>query len=353
MSNQRVSVIITAYNAAGDLPACLDGLLQQRYEDFEVIVVDNASNDATPQVAARYQQFINYIRLKENVAVAGGYNAGAAQASGDILVFINADTIPQGGWLAALVCPIFDNPAIGMTTSRILLAQSPHLINTCGNDITWTGLTVCRGVGENAEKWQDYCEVSAVSGAACAIRRSIFEKIGGFDETFEFYLDDTDLSLRARLLGYQIWYVPDSVIHHQYTFKFSTQKAYYLERNRWLAILKIFRLPTLLLLLPGLLLGEMIAWVYSAMKGRSHLRAKFASWRWLWANRKKITNLRRGAQAFRKISDEELLKTWSSDLRFTGTVPDFMAHVLEVIAKPILGGYGAICRKLLAVKLPS
>ena len=284
--------------------------------------------------------------LPVNRAITGGYNAGAAIANGEILIFINADTIPQPGWLRELARPIIDDDTIGMTTSRILLYDAPDLINTCGNDLTWTGLTVCRGFNEPAEKWQMPSDVVAVSGAACAVRRSLFDTIGGFDETFEFYLDDTDLSLRGHLAGYRVRFVPDSTILHRYTFKFSANKVFYLERNRWLTMLKALRWPTLLLMLPGLLLGEAMAWIYSAMQGKAHLKSKWASWRWLWDHRGEVSQLRRRTQAFRQISDRQLLAVLSPELRFTGTVPDRVARLMEGLTQPLLYGYGRICRLL-------
>lgn len=345
MSMPRCSVVITAYNAAHDLPPCLDGLLAQAYPDFEIVLVDNASEDNTPEVAARddYQE-VRYFRLDENRAITGGYNAGAAEAKGDILVFINADTVPQPGWLVGLVQPLIESKHIGVTTSCILLADAPHLVNTCGNDVTWTGLTVCRGLGEPAEAWQKASQVSAASGAAFAIWRELFERVGCFDDTFKFYFDDTDLSLRAQLAGYHVWYAPDSLIWHRYQSKFSASKIYYLERNRWLMMLKVLRIRTFLLLLPGLTFGEAIVWIYAALQGPAYLKAKMKSWQWLWRNRKVVQTLREETQALRQVSDQELLRMWSPQLRFTGAVPDQAARILEKVIEPILRRYGALCR---------
>ena len=131
---------------------------------------------------------------------------------------------------------------------------------------------------------------------------------------------------------------------HRYTFKFSASKVFYLERNRWLTMLKALHLPTLILLLPGLLLGEAMAWVYSAMQGPAHLRAKLAAWRWIWTNRNKVRELHRQTQAFRKVSDAHLLAVLSPEIRFTGTVPDKIARVMESVTQPLLIGYGRLCR---------
>jgi GT2 family glycosyltransferase len=344
MEKPFCSIVITAYNSAGDLPGCLEGLLAQDYPNFEIILVNNASQDETGEIAARYTGRIQYVDLPVNRAVTGGYNAGAAVAKGEILVFINADTVPQPNWLPALVEPLVQDTHVGLTTSRILLFDSPTRINTCGNDMTWTGLTVCRGFGEPAVNWETATEVVAVSGAAFAIRRSLFETIGGFDETFEFYLDDTDISLRSLLAGYQAWYVPESQILHKYTFKFSPSKAYYLERNRWLTMFKLLRVPTLFVLLPGLILGDLMAWVYAGLQGGAHVRAKWNSWIWLWTNRQIVWRLRQKTQAFRKVPDRELLRVLSSELRFTGTVPVQLARLLEGAMRPILHAYGGLCR---------
>lgn len=342
------SVVITAYNAAADLLPCLDGLLGQDYPNFEVILVDNASTDDTPALIQPYEGQIRLVTLPVNRAITGGYNAGAAVAHGEVFIFINADTVPQPGWLRELVRPLFEDSTIGMTTSRILLYDAPHLINTCGNDLTWTGLTVCRGLNELATQWQLPSDVVAVSGAAFAIRRSLFETIGGFDETFEFYLDDTDLSLRGHLAGYRIRFAPDSTILHRYSFNLSASKVFYLERNRWLTVFKTLRVSTLLLMLPGLLLGEVMAWVYSAMQGKAHVSAKWAAWRWLSEHRDEVRELRRRTQTLRKVSDSRLLAIFSPELRFTGTVPERVARMMEGVTQPLLEGYGRLCRHLVA-----
>lgn len=342
------TVIVVAYNHANDLPNCLEGILAQEGPTFEIIVVDNASQDATLEVVRRYADQVTAVRLSENQGFAVGNNAGAGRAQGEILIFLNPDTAPQPGWLANLVAPLLEDESIGMTTSQVVLAESPHLVNTCGNDITWTGLTVCRGMRQPVDLWQEAGEVGAVSGAACAIRRTLFEAVGGFDESFFLYYEDTDLSLRVRLMGYCIWYMPSSVVLHRYAFRFSPLKAYYQERNRWLALLKTLRASTILLLLPGLLLGELMAWIYAALSGPSHLAAKVCGWLWLLRHWRLVLAKRDQVQRLRSVSDRQLLASWSADLTFTDTVPDRIAIVLAGLMVPLLTGYGTLCRKVVA-----
>lgn len=341
----RCSVIIVGYNNAADLRPLLAIVTVRLEPDVELILVDNGSTDETAQVAAEYAKQVRYLRLAQNKGFAGGNNAGAALARGELLLFLNPDTLPHAGWLEELVRPLAD-ANVGMSTARIVHADRPHLINTCGNDITWTGLTVCRGLDQPVDAWDAPDEVAAVSGACFAMRRALFEKLGGFDERFFLYYEDTDLSLRVRLAGYQIVYAPRSVVAHRYVFKFSAQKAYYQERNRWLALLKALRWPTLLLLLPGLLLGELMAWCYAALNGREHLWAKARGWAWLWRNRATVRQARRETFAQRRSSDAALLRHWSPTLRFTGAVPNGMAHVLEGAAYWLLRAYGGFCRRV-------
>ena len=344
----RCSVIIVGYNSAPDLPACFDALLGQEYPDFEIILVDNASQDDTAQIANTYAESIRYLKLNQNVGFAAGNNRGAGLAQGDILVFLNPDTVPRASWLKELVMPLIEDASIGLTTSRILMAEEPHRINACGNDITWTGLTVCRGIDQLANQWSDSSEVAAVSGAAFAVKQALFKELGGFDEEFFMYFEDTDLSLRTRLSGYRIVYIPDSVVTHRYIFKFSAQKAYYQERNRWLALFKTLRVRTLLLLLPCLLLGEVMAWTYAAMSGLDHVKAKASSWLWLLRHSPMIMRQRRQIRARRRVTDRELLRHWSPNLRFKGTVPAELAQMLEGVTTLFLRSYGALFRRLAA-----
>lgn len=368
MKEYACSIIIVGYNSAADLGPCLESVFAQRLalperatNAFEVILVDNASADETESVVAKFcnqhGERMRYLPLDKNVGFAAGNNVGAAQAMGEVVVLLNPDTIVNAGWLDALVQPFWHDEQVGMTTSRIVRADQPHLLNACGNDITWTGITVCRGIDEPMEAWTQMDQVAAVSGASFAIPTDLFDQLGGFDERFFMYYEDTDLSNRVRMLGYKILYTPDSIVRHKYVFKFSAQKAYYQERNRWISLLKILRFRTLMVLLPGLLIGELMAWTYAAMSGFEHVWAKAQGWQWIWQHRAELLREREAAHTLRKqvatetdadASDRALIQHWSPNLRFTGTMPDLPAKLLEGCMQPLLRGYGMVCRLLTA-----
>jgi len=247
------SVIIVNYNGDATLERCLRSLCADG-GDYELIVVDNASTDGSADMVERDFAQVRLIRADANIGFGEGNNLGVRAATGQFLAFLNPDTVVEPGWLAALIAPLEADPLIGLTTARVLLLDDPQRINTCGNEMHYTGLTLCRGMGAKRGALAEPADVDAVSGAAFAIRRDLYEALGGFDGSFFLYMEDADLSLRARLAGYRCRYVPAAVVYHAYTLRFGPRKTYYQERNRYLMLLKGMRWPTLLALLPALLL---------------------------------------------------------------------------------------------------
>ena len=198
-------------------------------------------------------------------------------------------------------------PHAGLATSQLRLLGSPDRINTCGNEVHCTGLTLCRGMGMDTRAFAQPCEVTAVSGAAFAMRRDLFERLGGFDDTFFLYVEDTDLSWRARLAGYRCLYVPSSVVYHDYDLSFGPYKTYYQERNRYLMLLKSLRWPTVLALLPALILAEVVTWAFVLLRERQRAANKLHVYAWLWKHRREIVESRQRTQALRRVRDRSLL----------------------------------------------
>lgn len=292
------SVIVVSYNSRAYLPACLESIEAQLGACDELIVVDNGSSDGG---AALVRERYPWVRLIEsaNTGYAGGNNVGAAAASGEALVFLNPDTALEPGALAALLAPLASDAQIGMTTACLVHMGSPEIVNTCGNTVHYTGLTYCRGAGRPRAELAASGEVDAVSGAAFAMRRALFERLGGFDERFFMYCEDTDLSLRARLLGYRCWYAAEAVVRHDYRPDYTPSKAYYVDRNRHLMLLKNLSRPLYLRLLPALLLAELMTWGFNLLQGPRFWGVKPRVYGWLWRNRRSL----RGARAWGGVQE--------------------------------------------------
>ncbi|MDY0020535.1 MAG: glycosyltransferase family 2 protein, partial [Anaerolineae bacterium] len=251
------------------------------------------------------------------------------------LIFLNPDTEVMPGWATALIAALEANPQVGLVTSKVLLMQTPEQINTCGNAVHITGLTLCRGMGMPRQHYAGHETVNAISGAAFAMRRELFEALGGFDEIFFLYMEDTDLSLRARMASYQCLYVPDSVVYHDYQLTFGPQKTFYQERNRYLMLLKALKWPTLLVLLPALLLAEGITWGFALLNDRAHLGNKLRAYAWIIEHWQSIMECRRQVQALRRVRDRDLLREHAYKLDFEQVHSGMLAHLAGAFFNPL------------------
>src|SRR6266496_328539 len=157
---------------------------------FEVIISDNGSTDGSLDFVSKVSPAVHVLRNGRNIGFAAANNRAAEISRLDILVFINPDTSVKSDWLHYLLLP-FSDPLVGLTTAKILLMSNPETINACGNDMHMTGLTLCRGLGKPKHWYREAAEVNAVSGAAFAIRRDLFDMLGGFDEDFFIYMEET------------------------------------------------------------------------------------------------------------------------------------------------------------------
>jgi GT2 family glycosyltransferase len=328
------SIILVNYNKRDDIVRCLRSVLKTSEPAFEVVVVDNASTDGSADVVEEEFPGVITIRSDTNLGFGAGCNLGVSHASASCLVFLNPDTLVESGWLGPLIESV-DSQAVGLATSKILMLDELDRINTCGNTVHITGLTLCRGLGAPSSSFADEEEVDAVSGAAFAIRRDVFEALGGFDESMFLYMEDTDLSLRARLAGWQSVCVPRSRVFHDYSLKMFPLKVFYQERNRYLMLLKSYKWATLLALSPALLTAEFITWSFVLLHDRRNLGNKLKAYAWIIRNWRRILEGRAATQATRKVRDRELLQHTSFKLDFVATSPGPASRIAQAIFDPL------------------
>ena len=181
---------------------------------FEVIVVDDASTDATPAVLAAIHG-LRYLRNANNLGFIGSCNAGAAIARGEYLVLLNNDTVVQPGWLDALLRTFSIHPDTGLAGSKLVypdgrLQEAGGIIFSDGSAANYGRNADPADPRFNFVREADYC-----SGAAIALRRSLFEQLGGLDSHYSpAYFEDTDLAMRVRESGLKVRYQPASVVVH-------------------------------------------------------------------------------------------------------------------------------------------
>lgn len=309
----EASVIVLSFNSLPHLATCLDGLQRQTMTDREIIVVDNASIDGSPDLVHTRYPDVRLLRRTQNTGYASGCNLGFQHASGRVLAVIGPDCEPEPEWLEAL-CRACRRPGVGLATSMVALHNQPELINACGNDLHLLGLGFCRGLNDPRQMHVQPTTVASISGCSFAMPRSAFQQLGGFDEAFFMYCEDTDLSLRAWLAGYRVMYVPNSVTYHRYRVDVRPAKFYQLERNRYLVLLKNLRWLTLGSLLPGLIVGELLMWIYAVARGPAFWIEKVRAWRWIVAHWSWIRDRRQAMSTMRHSDDRQILLLMSPSL---------------------------------------
>ena len=326
-----MSIVVVVHNARPYLEGCLASLLSQTYPLYEIIVVDNASTDGSLEIA-RQCAVVRTISSSINLGYASGNNLGMRQAQGDLLAFVNPDTEAEPDWLTELVAAMMSAPNIGLVTSKVLLFDRRDRVNTIGNSVHFTGLGFCRRLNGRDAPGRQVEDVAAVSGAAFLIRRDLMERLAGFDESFFMYLEDTDLSWRARLLGYRCVAAHGSRIYHHFSVRLGAPKVFFLERNRYLMLLKNYRLTTLFWLLPALLVSEVVTWGYVAVAGPSHTRAKFHAYWWIASHVKAIWASRRVTQRTRRVDDHHILRHFDHRLAIEQVSASVLARLGQALS---------------------
>jgi GT2 family glycosyltransferase len=211
----RISVIVLNYNGRRWLEPCLTALAGQvGAPEFEVVFVDNGSTDGSAAFVTEAFPATRVVDTGRNLGFAGGNNAGARVARGDVLAFLNNDTVAAPDWLARLHAALVGQSGYALVTSRIVRLKDPDIVDSAGDGYLRAGGAFKRGHGAAADGFVRSREVFGACGAAFMIGRAVFEALGGFDEDFFMVYEDVDLSYRARLAGHRCWYAADAVVRH-------------------------------------------------------------------------------------------------------------------------------------------
>jgi GT2 family glycosyltransferase len=165
-----------------------------------------------------------------------------------------------------------------ITTPKILNYDGLS-INTCGNINHFTGLNFTRGLGKDPSCYPDTWEVSGISGACFAMKKCDFLEIGGFDERFFLYNEDSEFSWRAHVFNYTILCVTASIVRHMYHLNVTPEKLYFLETGRYMILRKYYSLQDILLISPSLLLVEVLTLGYALRLGSRGLKSKVRAMR--------------------------------------------------------------------------
>jgi GT2 family glycosyltransferase len=298
-----------------------------------VIVVDNGGD-------VELRDGVTVISPGRNLGYAAGNNLGARRATGEALVFLNPDTVVAPGALAALVAPLAD-PSVGIVTARLRLLDAPETLNSAGNEVHVTGIGWAGGYGEPAASVTELRDVAFPSGAAMAVRRELFEELGGFTDELFLYQEDLVFGWRVRLRGLRVVVNPAADVYHEYEFARNPGKQYLLERNRLVFVLSSYS-PRLLALLAPVLVSTELGMLALALR-EGWARDKAAGWAWLVRNRRWLRRHRRETQALRRVPDRELAR-FLSPVVAPGMIP---VPAPIRLANPLMRAYWRLVRRAL------
>ena len=237
----KLSVIITTIKADQALDDCLESLHSQTLFGFEILVVANGPMSADLKVRV--------IRNDQNVGYGSAINQGIRASTSDYILALNDDTVLHPTCLERLVTAMDSRYEIGMCAPQIRL-QTSGLIDSTGMLVARDGSSKQRAHGQPAPAGGRPTHALLPSGCAALYRRAMLDEIGLFEEDFFLYCEDTDLGLRARWNAWECVDIPDAVVEHRYSHssnKASALKAYYVERNRILVVIRDFPIKAVLL----------------------------------------------------------------------------------------------------------
>lgn len=345
----KVIVIIPSYNSRKYWDDLLPTLTKEKYEDFdwEILVVDNNSSDDSVSYLEQHYPEIKVIVNKKNLGYVGANNVGyeyAQSIGADFIYLLNQDTVIEPGFLQPLY-NFAKEHKFGSLQSKIRIwsPDNSPLINSLGNDIHYLGFgyaTHCEEVDDNK---QEVSKINYASGAGVFISMSALSELGYlFDDTMFMYLEDLDLGWSLRLLGYDNYLIPQSIIYHKYEFDRTFKQVYWFERNRLWVSLKNYKLLTILLLFPAWLVMEIGQWIF-AVKNK-YWREKLKAYQWLidYEQWEIFFSRRRNIQTKRKVNDREICR------RFTGKILfQPLENTALKIANIVFNAYWQIVRILI------
>lgn len=220
MSN-KISIIILNWNQEADTAACLNFLQKLAYDDYRVILVDNGSEDQSPDAIEERFPSVKVIRNRANLGFAEGNNVGiraALRDGADHVLLLNNDTTVEPDFLRLLIEAMKNDRAIGIASPKIMFfSERNRLWFAGGYYLAFINKPSHRFYGQiDAGQVKNPAETDWVSGCCMLIKREVFEKIGFLDDDYFLYNEDVDFCARAKEAGYTIVVVPAARIYHKF-----------------------------------------------------------------------------------------------------------------------------------------
>lgn len=265
------TVVIPNYNGMAYLKDCLASLRKQRCQQFTVHLIDNGSSDGSVEFAEAHYPEVKITRFAENQGFCRAVNEGIAQAETPYVILLNNDTWAEEETIGELVKAMEQRPKCFSCSAKMIQMYKPELIDDAGDYYCAFGWAYARGKGNPAEGYNRPAKIFAACAGAAIYRTAVFREIGSFDEVHFAYLEDIDIGYRARIQGYENWYIPTAVVHHVGSAfsgsPYNSFKIRHSSRNSIYLIYKNMPVPQIILNLPFFLFGFLVKLVFFTKKG--------------------------------------------------------------------------------------
>lgn len=273
----NISIIIVTYNASSIIDKCLYALQGQTNLAFEVILVDNCSEDNTIEIVEAIRPSLTYpinlLQLDENRGFAGGNIEGLNHADTHFIALLNPDTEPDVRWIETLVTEMNKRPDVGICASKLIVHGS-DVIDSAGDGFSTLLKGYKRGEGMSVSTYDREEYIFGACAGAALYRRSMIDETGFLDTDFFLTHEDTDLNFRAQLAGWKVMYVPEAIVYHKVSSSIghmSDIAIYHTIRNSGLVRIKNVPLMLFVKCLPAFILGMVSEFFYFVIKHKRPL----------------------------------------------------------------------------------
>lgn len=229
---KKVSIIIVNWNGLKYIHECITSLINQTYNNIEIILVDNASSDDSVNFVKLNFPDVKIIQNKENLGFAEGVNIGIKSSSGDFIALFNQDAVAKETWLEILVQSLDNSDEIAAVAGKVFYYGDKYEKDAIF--CTWSKIDPYTACPYNFNENEPSNLVDYLTGCALLINKDILDEIGLLDTRYFLYFDETDWCARAIRAGYKLMYIPEAIVWHvvSASIKNYDLKLFYMERNR-------------------------------------------------------------------------------------------------------------------------
>lgn len=210
----EVTIIIPNFNGEKFIRPCLNSLRNQTFKEFEILVVDDGSNDKSMEIVKDEFEEVKYFISDTNRGFCASVNTGIIKSNTPYIILLNNDTIADENFVKEILKAAKEKEDMFSCQAKMIQAHNKKIIDDAGNLYSALGWAYARGKDASVKNFNQPGKIFAACGGAAIYKREAFNEIGLFDEKHFAYLEDIDIGYRAKIFGYENYYEPKSIVYH-------------------------------------------------------------------------------------------------------------------------------------------